>query len=211
MTSRVQIKVRPKPLRESFVESRKMAQVQRRRCWRRDKGSRTWKNQTNQTRSNHIKPFISVRHHWNHEDNFCGVLKGCAHLFWDSTSAPPNRPLLPWQQCIRFSRLWDKLEHTVETTTAMATNRMMMAMSCPQRIFVAFRPTAPCISISIRFPLELKLLADPRSALSSWGHANHLENGLRAYAFFPFADCWGDCPMDPRNQRNYWSLSHLPM
>ena len=130
-----------------------------------------------------------------------------------------SQPLLPWQQCIRFSRLWDKLEHTVETTTAMATNRMMMPMSCPQRIFVAFHPTrtlhfnfhnftdsqqkyfmaqlpttristkwnqiqtALAKTLSWRFPLELKLLADPHSALSSWGHANHLENGLRAYAF----------------------------
>lgn len=115
----------------------------------------------------------------------------------------------------------------------MATNRMMMPMSCPASICCMFHLTStlrfsfnftdsqlkyfmvqlPSTRISTRwnqtqtalaktsawkFRLELKRLTDPGSALSSWGHANHLENGL--------ADAWGEYPMD---LRNHWSFSHL--
>ena len=49
-----------------------------------------------------------------------------------------------------------------------------------------------------KFRLELKPLTDPRSALSSWGHANHLENGL--------ADARGEYPMDLRNHWSFFSI-----
>lgn len=203
-----------------------MAQVQQRRCWRRDKGS--------QTLGSNIKAFISLKSLKPWRQFLSACLKGlCPSVlgFYFCSS----QPLLPWQQCIRLSRLWDKLQNTVETTTAMATNRMMMPMSCPASICCMFHLTStlrfsfnftdsqlkyfvvqlPTTRISTKwnqiqtalaetsawkFRLELKPLTDPRSALSSWGHANHLENGL--------ADAWGEYPMD---LRNHWSFSHLPI